>query len=114
MDTSDVLYRVSGGMTLLSGLFNGLLSAIWFLSMIWVCVGVFWLIPMAIALAQVLLGGLMLATGKQFKLTAFVPMLGIVASMCNFNFFGSVLDIVAICLGIGGFATYNQNQIEGR
>ena len=108
MDTGDALYRASGGVMVLSGLFNALAAFFWFISLVWVCVGVFWLIPLAIALTEVGVGILMLVTGRKFKLTAFMPLLGLVASVCNFNFMGGMLDLVAIGLGIGGFVAAGQ------
>jgi hypothetical protein len=111
-DTGDVLYRVSGAMMVISGLFNGLMSCLWVLSFIWVCVGVFWFIPMILALAEIVIGIVMIATGRQVKLTAFAPFLGLVASMCNMNLFGSTFDLIAIALGIGGFVVSNQAALE--
>lgn len=113
MDTGDVLYRVSGATMVLSGLFNGFLSFVWFFSLIWVCVGVFWLIPMALAACNIGVGILMLVTGRQFKMAAFAPFMGLIASVCNMNLFGSSLDLVAIGLGIGGFVS-SQNSLEDR
>lgn len=113
METSDVLYRVSGALMFLSGLLNAFTSFIWFITMIWVCVGVLWLIPMAIAALQVIGGLVMLATGRKIKLLAFIPLLGPIASICNFQFFAGGLDFLAICLGIGGFVTAGQaDQLE--
>ena len=114
MDTGDVLYRVSGGAMVLSGLFNGILSFIWFLSLVWVCVGVLWLVPLVLAAANVGVGIMMLVTGKQYRLTAFAPFFGLIASICNFNMFGGMLDLVAVGLGIGGFVTAQQNALEDR
>lgn len=115
MDTGDVLYRVSGGAMVLSGLFNGLMSLVWVLSFIWVCIGVLWLIPLALAVCNVIVGVLMLATGRQFKLAAFAPVMGLISSVCNFNIMGGVLDVTALGLGIGGFVAGNQaDALEDR
>lgn len=115
MDTGDVLVRVSGGAMLVSGLFNAVVAFLWFITMIWVCVGVFWLVPMAIALAQVTAGIVLVATGRPMKILAFASLMGPIASFCNVNFMAGLLDVVAILTGVGGFVVASQvDQIEDR
>ena len=113
MDTGDVLYRVSGGAMVVSGLFNLLIAGVYILSLIWVCVGIYWLLPGALALVQVLVGIGMIATGKSIKPMAFAPALGFLTSALNLNFFNFFFDLVAIGLGIAGFVVVNnQPQLE--
>lgn len=104
MQTSDVLYRVSGALMLMSGLWNMFMSFIWFISLIWVCVGVFWIIPGALALVYTGAGIAAIATGNKAKPIAFVPAIGLVVSMLNLNFVGMMLDVFALVLGIVGYS----------
>lgn len=112
--TADILYRVTGGVMLLSGLWNALMSFLLFFSMIWVCIGVLWIIPGLLSLAYCGAGVYMLATGSSTRPAAFAPAAGLVISVMNFNIFGGMLDIVALVLGIVGFTQANQaDQLTG-
>lgn len=114
-DTGDVLYRVSGGMMVLSGLWNALMSGLLFLSLIMFCVGIFWLIPLLLSLCNIGIGIAMIVLGRKVPPFAFAPMLGVIASICNMNFFGITLDILAVAFGIGGFvAASNQRELDDR
>lgn len=109
-DNADIFYRITGGVMLLSGLWNAFMSFVWFLSFIWLCVGVFWIIPGLLSLCYVAAGVYLLATGKQTKVAAFAPGLGILISVMNLNLFGGMLDLVALVLGIVGF-TQHRDEI---
>jgi hypothetical protein len=112
MDASDMAYRAAGGLMVLSGLWNMFMSAVWFLSLIWVCVGAFWLIPGLLSLAYAGLGVYLVATGRQLKLAAFGPLLGLAISLMNLNILGGSLDLLALVLGIVGF-TQVPKELEG-
>lgn len=113
-NTADILYRVTGGVMLLSGLWNAFMSFVWFISMIWVCIGVLWIIPGLMSLAYCGVGIYMLATGQQTRPAAFAPAAGLVISVLNFNIFGGMMDLVALVLGIVGFTQANQaDQLTG-
>lgn len=114
-DTGDVLYRVSGGVMVLSGLWNALMSGLLFLSLIMFCVGIFWLIPLLLSFCNIGIGIAMIVLGRKVPPFAFAPFLGMIASLCNMNFLGITLDLVAVGLGIGGFVTAsNQRTLDDR
>jgi len=106
MQTSDILTRISGLVMLLSALWNGVYAFLLFISLIWVCVGAWWLVPMVLAVVQFCLGIGMMAMGHNVRPLAFSPFLGLLVSLCNLNFMAMFMDLVAIGLGIGGYVTY--------
>ncbi len=103
MQNHDIFYRVAGALMLLSSLWNMVMSAIWFFSLIWVCVGVFWLVPGLLAVVYAGVGIYMLATGAQVKPIAFAPAIGLLISLMNFNFLGMAIDVVALIMGVVGY-----------
>ena len=105
-DTADLLFRIAGVLIVVSGMWNTVLSGIFFLSLIMVCVGVFWIIPAFLAVMEVAVGIVMIATGKQYRLLAFTPALGLVISLLNFNFIGITLDVLALGLGIAAYTLF--------
>lgn len=113
-DTSDLFYRIEGGVMILSGLWNALLSFIWFFALVWVAVGCLWIIPGVLSLCYVGAGIYLLATGRQTRAVAFIPIGGIVVSMLNLNIIGGMLDLVALVLGIIGYSQSDPKQLEGR
>jgi len=108
MQTSDILTRISGLVMVLAALWNGVFAFLLFISMIWVCVGAWWLIPMVLAVIEFCLGVAMMALGDKVRPLAFSPFLGLVVSLCNLNFMALFMDLVAIGLGVGGFVTYEE------
>ena len=112
MDNADLLYRMSGGFTLMSGLYNALISFILFLTLIWICVGVWFLIPMVLSMVQITAGILMLVMGRKQKELAFLPALGMLTSMFNFNITALFFDVAALVLGIVGYTQAQQLEQE--
>lgn len=92
-------YQISGVLMLISGLFNGLISMIYVFMLIWVCVGVIWLIPALIALGEVIVG-LMVLTGARVPGVQVVSALGILNAIMLCNIWGAVMEGVAIVLQI--------------
>ncbi len=92
-----VQYQVSGVLMLMSGLFNGFLAFIWFIGFIWLCIGIMWLIPMAVACGEVFLGILVLA-GVRVPGVQVMSILGAVNSMLLFNMWGAVMEGIAAVL----------------
>jgi hypothetical protein len=107
-DTGDVLYRIMGGVMLLSAAWNVLVAFVMFLSLIIVFVGVLWIIPGLLALLYGAVGVFAIVTGRKFRLIGFAPIFGLVISVLNFNVFGGLLDVVALVLGVVGFVVSNQ------
>ena len=92
-----VQYQISGGLMLISGLFNGFLSLLWFVMLIWVCVGVMWLIPFAMACVEITVGILVLA-GVRVPGVQVVSILGGINSLFLFNMWGTVMEMIAAVL----------------
>lgn len=90
-------YQISGMLMVISGLFNGFLAFIWFIMLIWVCVGVMWIIPMMIALGEVLVG-VMVLTGARVPAVQVMSILGLVNSLILFNMWGAVFEGIATVL----------------
>ncbi len=107
MQTSDVLTRVSGGVMMLAAIWNGIFSFLMFITMIWVCVGAWWLVPMVLAVVEFFCGLAMVVLGHNVRPLAFSPFLGLIVSLCNLNIMALFMDFVAIGLGVGGFVTYD-------
>lgn len=112
MPASDLLARLGGFMLLMSSLWNGFLSFIWVFAMIWVCVGVIWLIPMVLAVVTFGIGIAALAMGHQ-KWTIAGPILSMIVSMCNFNVFGFMMDFVSLALFAGSMYQRQQEEQAG-
>lgn len=90
-------YQISGLLMLISGVFNGFLAMMWFFVFIWVCIGVMWIIPMCVALGEVIVGILVLA-GVRMPGLQVMSILGLVNSLLLFNMWGSVMEGVAVVL----------------
>jgi hypothetical protein len=109
MPVSDVLARVAGLLIMVSGLWNAFMSMILMGSLLVICIGVFWLVPMLLAVAGFAFGVAALALGHQKWLLA-GPLLCLVASVFNFNIIGVVLDVCSLGLMIASFTTRNQED----
>lgn len=87
-----------GIMMLLSGTLNLLAGTLLFLSFVWFCVGIVFLIPMTTGLFEVLVGAALLS-GVPVPNARLVCYLGALAALINFgNPFSLSLEIVASVL----------------
>ncbi len=77
-------YTESGALTILSGALNIITGGLLFLMLIWVCVGVMWLVPMAIGVFQIVVG-LSMNKGTPHAMAKRIGVVGIVAGVCNMN-----------------------------
>lgn len=77
-------YVDSGALTILSGAMNILIGGLLFLTLIWVCIGVFWLVPMAVGVFQIVVG-LAMSKGRPHPAAKHIGLIGIIASGLNFN-----------------------------
>ncbi len=109
MPASDILARLGGFMMIISSMWNGLLSLFWILAMVWVCIGVIWLVPLVLAVVVFGIGIASLALGHQ-KWTIAGPILSMIVSMCNFNIFGLMFDFVALGLMAGSMFQRQQED----
>ncbi len=105
MRTQDVLVRVASLLTVFAALWNILMSGIWFLSLVWVLIGIMWLVPMALAVVEILLACGMLIVGFN-RAAPVVPLLGMFISVCNFNIIGFGLELMALLLMVGAIAVH--------
>ncbi|MCB9676592.1 MAG: hypothetical protein H6737_15860 [Alphaproteobacteria bacterium] len=92
-----VQYQISGVLMLISGFFNGFLSLMWFVMLIWLCVGVMWLIPLTVACVEIVIGILVLA-GVRVPGVQVVSILGAINSMFLFNMWGAIMEGIAAVL----------------
>ena len=88
-------YRDAGLMHLVAGILNFITAGVWVLAWIWLCVGVLWLVPMALAAWQAYVGYEMQA-GRRVGQAGNMAIVGIVISFFNFNIFAIVLSALAL------------------
>ena len=90
-------YNTAGTLMLISGVINALLSLYLVLILIWVCVGVVFLIPLAGGLAEIITG-LAVVRGQTRPAAPTLSIVGIISSALCCNPIGLVLEIVAQAL----------------
>ncbi len=112
MRNSDVLARVAAVIELMSVLFNLLLAFVWFISLIWVLVGVLWGLLGLVALVEAGIAVFILVRGAS-PLGIAGPVIGLVVSLCNFNFFlGVGAEVIVLCLLIGALVMRSNEDKE--
>ena len=111
MPVSDLLARMGGLIMVLASMWNGFLSLIWILAMVWVCIGVIWLVPLVLAVGVFAIGVASMVLGHQ-KWTIAGPILSMVVSVCNFNVFGFFLDVIALMMMGGSLYMRQQEDAE--
>ena len=105
---SEVLPRIAGGVMIVGAIWN-LIYAVWiFIWTIWVCIGVWWLVPAILSIVQIGLGIFTIIKGHEIRPLAFSPFLGVVVSICNLNFCGLFVDVIAVGLGLGGYFSHKE------
>ena len=108
MQTSDLLTRIAGGIMIVAAVWNCIVAVLYFVSLVWVCVGVWWLVPLLLSLVQIGLGIGTIIKGHHMRPLAFAPFFGLLVSICNLNFCALFIDVIAIGLGLGGWFTYEE------
>jgi hypothetical protein len=88
-------YKNIGVLMLISGVKGAIISFAWFISLIWVCVGAFWLITLAGAMVEIVVGAMMMS-GKVVTNPRIIAIIGIVNSVLCFNIIGVVLEAIAL------------------
>jgi hypothetical protein len=74
-------YKNAGIFMTIAGVLNAFTAFVWFISLVWVCVGVMWLIPMFVAFAEIGVG-VMVLTGKRVgQIKAIANVLEILATV---------------------------------
>lgn len=90
-------YQTAGILMLISGILTTLVSLGLILSLIWLCIGVFWVLTLAVGVAEIAIGAMILGGGKQPS-GKVVAILGIIAGFLSGNMIGVVLEIVAVIM----------------
>jgi hypothetical protein len=87
-------YKTAGLLNLVGGLFNITTGLVWTLSLLLVCVGVFWIVPMAMGAFQLFIG-IGMQSGKLNGNAKLATIMGIVAGVLNFNPVTIILSVIA-------------------
>jgi len=95
---SDDRGTASGALMIVSGVLTVLASSGLFLAFVWVCVGFFWLIPMAIGIAEIAVGAAVIGRTPNERART-VSVLGVLAALACGNLFGVALEIGALIAG---------------
>src|SRR5687767_2493634 len=93
---------MAGLMNMIAGALNIMVGGLWVLSLIWVCIGIFWLVPLGLGVFQVMVG-MAMNNGQPKDNAKMATMLGLLASLFNFNLIG---------LAVGAFAFMNLGKPE--
>lgn len=88
-------YKMAGLLNLIGGALNIMTASVWVLSLIWVCVGVLWIVPVLMGAWQAYVGFTM-NTGTPTGQGKIAAIVGLVAGLFNFNPLTILLAIVVI------------------
>jgi hypothetical protein len=98
--TSDLLARIGAAIELVAVMFNLFLAFVWFISLIWVLVGLLWALLGLVVLVEGALALFVLIKGYS-PVGIVGPLIGLVASAFNFNFFfGDGIELIVLVLMI--------------
>lgn len=100
MRNSDLLARMGGALMAGSALWNVLVAATWVMSLLWFVVGLLWLVPLALAVLQLMVAGVTVVGGHN-RLAVFGPLVGMFVSLCNLNFLAVMLELLNLGLMLG-------------
>jgi hypothetical protein len=98
-------YKNAGLGNLIGGLFSAFTAFAMLMSLIWVCIGVFWLIPLGASCWQAFVGWQMYQ-GQPVANAKTASIVGVVSALCSFN--------MVAAMG-GGFAMmqFNEPDVAG-
>ena len=105
-------YKTSGIFMLVSGIMTILISLGLVMGLIWICVGVFWLLTLAAGIFEIIVGvGVM---NGQYKPNAkTISILGLIAALLCGNIVGLVMEILAVVnFGKPEVANWMAMQVE--
>lgn len=110
MRNSDLSARIAAGIELFAIAINLFLAFIWFLSLVWVLVGVLWAGLGLVLLVEGAIAVVVLIRGYS-PLGLAGPIVGMLCSLCNFNFFfGVSMEMVVLVLMIVAMVMRNQED----
>ncbi len=111
MPTHDLLTRIAAAVSLLATVYNLFLTLVFFAVFIWVAVGLCWSLVAVVLLLEGVVAIALLITG--YRPWGFaVPILGVICSLCNFNFIGVILEVVSLILLAAAASQANTAQNE--
>jgi hypothetical protein len=90
-------YRVSGALMIGSGLLNAGMALVWVFALVWVCVGLLWIVPFAVALGEVLVG-LLMVLGVPLRFGPAASVVGIVNGTLLFSVPSVAMQLVSVVL----------------
>ncbi len=96
-DDVPAQYRAAGALMVASGVMNLMVGAIWFLSLVWMCVGVYWLVPMAFAIGEIVVG-LLALWGIRMRFARAAAVMGAINGVLLFDVYAIAMQGVAFVL----------------
>lgn len=94
MEVPDA-YKTAGLVNLIGGALNVMMSLVWVLSLIWVCIGIFWLVPLAASGYQAWIGWQMY-NGEPQAAAKNASIAGIVGGLFCFNILSAACGAFAM------------------
>jgi hypothetical protein len=88
---------VAGTLMIASGALTTLASAGLFFGLVWVCVGVFWLVPLAVGVSEIVVGAAIMG-GIPTRRVRTVSVLGMLSALMCGNLIGLALEAGALAL----------------
>jgi hypothetical protein len=88
-------YRVAGALMIVSGLLNGGLAVVYVLSLAFVCVGLLWIVPLALAIGEALVG-LLMVLGVPMRFGTVAAVAGIVNGALLFDAPAVAMQVLAM------------------
>ncbi len=98
-------YKNAGIANIIGGALNVMMALLWTLSLIWICIGLFWLVPAAMGAWQIMVG-LKMYNGEPNSSAKNATIAGLVAGALNFN-------IMSIGAGIFAFMMLGKPEVAG-
>ena len=97
-------YKTAGTILLVGGILNILTAGVWILSFIWVCIGIMWIVPLAIGAWQAFVGYKAM-NGEVQPSAKMAGIAGIVAGVFNLN-------PLAIAAGVVGMLNVDKPEAK--
>ena len=96
MRNSDLLARIGGVLMAVASFWNVMAAVGWVLAFWWLLFGLLWLVPLGLALLELLFAVVLVVFGhKGFGRMAWMgPLVGLFVSLCNLNFLAMMLELV--------------------
>lgn len=87
----------AGALMIVSGLLTVLASSALFLSFVWVCVGIVWLLPLAVGIGEIAVGAAIMGGQPNNRVRA-VSVLGILSALACGNLIGVALEVGSLVM----------------